>query len=208
MISAVPADWQDHIDNVIHDADVTMAEYCMPAIERDIFPVPVLGRLAVTYAQTHLQVYQHVADSARRQGKALATADPANDLGFMFYNNISPLSCYINILAERWHRGPHMPIIGGIERFLPTTADSRRMIAAAGLRHVLQQLPETNIAYIAAPDHIARIRAYARRPLDGWDTWRQGYYRYAMPGLDRRLRIFQPTPDHSGWNSAYESVVV
>jgi hypothetical protein len=208
MISSLPVNWQDRVDSVVHGTDITMTEYCMPAIERDIFPVPILGRMAVMYAQTHLQVYQHVADSARRQGKDLATADPANSLGYMFYTNISPLSCYINILAEKWHRGPHMPIIGGIERFLPTTTDSRRMIAAAGLRQVVQKLPETNIAYIAAPDHIARIRAYASRPPDGWDKWRQGYYRYAMPGLDRRLRIFQPTPDRSGWNAVQESVVV
>jgi hypothetical protein len=199
-LDRLPGDWRDQLEGVIQNVDLVMPEYCIPALERGAYKVPILGRIAMSYGEDFFEVYKTASELAAKHEKDMAAVDPANNLTYMLYEATSPLTALVSAIAEiRGNQGAHANIIDTIEHILPTGADSRRMVSAEGLRQEAMRRPDSHIAYIAAPAHIKRIRDYTSRSWGVLDVLRWAHYKYAMPGLDRHVHTFQPLPDRRGW---------
>lgn len=181
-----PPDWADRVAPHIDAAETVFLTYFPNEIAQNIFPVPILGRIAALWAGMNLSVYRDVVDMAAEREKRVACADIANRIGYLAHEIRLP-----NVYFIDWEKGPASPEPTTLEQRVRTPTDARRVLTAHAIRQEFASLPEgSTLAYIAAPAHVKRVKRYiAAEPTERDERRLQKYLRKYRK-LDTRTRFY------------------
>jgi hypothetical protein len=181
-----PPDWADRVALHIDDAETVFVTYFPNEIAQNIFPIPVLGRIASMQAGMNLSVYRDVVDMAAERGKRIACADMANSVGYLAREFTVP-----NWFFIAFAKGPANPELTWLEQRIPTPTDARRVFTTRAIRQESESLPEgSKLLYVAAPAHVRRVKQYALGEPTERDERRLRRYLRKYRALDTRTRFY------------------
>lgn len=191
-----PPDWAERIAVPMDSADIVFMPYFPPEIARNVYHVPVLGRLASKYAERYHTVYRTTVNMAAERGKQVAAADIANSVVYLVHE-LGLLNAMFIISAK----GPANPRITAVEQKIPTATDARRVFTARAIRQLARERGEnTSFLYVAAPAHAKRVMKYVVQSPTEQDNRRFERYQRVYKYADRRVRVYDFA--NGGWTLA------